>query len=308
MSRVSVFRLPVGQRIEPGSVAGYYIDLSTKAEAPRWPPAWFPFPGFHRFIAMGQWGLGCYERYAAGEGDEWLAGAVEAAQYLVEAQDSGGEWPEPKDYPHTFRMRGPWLSGMAQGHCASLLVRVHRETGSSSFARAARLGLRPLARPTAAGGVEASLDEGTFPEEYPTKPPSFVLNGAIYAVWGVYDVWRGLDNSEAGETFEATVETLAANIDRWDLGYWSRYDLYPHPGVTNIASASYHALHINQLRALHRIAPRSELSGAAARFEQYAASPANRALAFTHKALFRLVVPRNHLLARRLPWTHGPHG
>ena len=35
MSKVSVFRLPVGQHIVPGGVAGYYIDLRSKAETAR---------------------------------------------------------------------------------------------------------------------------------------------------------------------------------------------------------------------------------------------------------------------------------
>ena len=307
MSKVSVFHLPVGQHIEPGRVAGYYIDLRSKAEAPSWPPDWFPFPGFHRYIAIGQWGLGCFERYVAGEGEQWLAPVVDAAKHLVESQDDDGGWPEPEDYPHTLRMRGPWLSGMAQGHCVSLLVRAHREDPSEAFAAAARAGLRPLTVPTAAGGVEARLDGGTFPEEYPTDPPSFVLNGAIYAVWGAYDVWRGLDDDDAGELFSAMVETLAANIRRYDLGYWSRYDLYPHPGFVNVASSSYHTLHINQLQALNRLAPHPELADAAARFERYQESRLNRTRAFVHKGFFRLVVPRNHLLAGRLPWLHGYH-
>jgi heparosan-N-sulfate-glucuronate 5-epimerase len=307
MSKVSVFSLPVGQHIDPGGVAGYYIDLRSKAETASWPPDWFPFPGFHRYIAIGQWGLGCFERFIAGEGEEWLAAAVDAAQHLVSAQDRDGAWPEPCDYPHTLRMRGPWLSGMAQGHCVSLLMRAHREAPSSKFAEAARLGLRPLSRPTAAGGVEARLDGGPFPEEYPTDPPSFVLNGAIYAVWGLYDVWRGLDDAEAGRQFAEMVATLATNIHRWDLGYWSRYDLYPHPGFVNVASSSYHALHINQLQGLNRIAPHPELASAAARFERYARSRLNRRRAFVHKGLFRLIVPRNHLLAGRLPWVHQMH-
>jgi heparosan-N-sulfate-glucuronate 5-epimerase len=307
MSKVSIFHLPVGQHIDPERVAGYYIDLRSKAETPTWPPAWFPFPGFHRYIAIGQWGLGCFERFVAGEGEEWLAPVVDAAQHLVDVQESDGAWPEPEDYPHTLRMRGPWLSGMAQGHCVSLLVRAHREAPSQALADAARAGLRPLTVPSVAGGVEARLDGGTFPEEYPTEPPSFVLNGAIYAVWGAYDVWRGLGDDDAGELFRAMVETLTSNIRRYDLGYWSRYDLYPHPGFINVASSSYHALHINQLQALNLLAPHPELADAAARFESYRESRFNRVRAFAHKGFFRLVVPRNHLLSGRLPWLHGYH-
>jgi hypothetical protein len=307
MGKVSVFHLPVGQHIDPDGISGYYIDLRSKAEEPRWPPNWFPFPGFHRYIAIGQWGLGCFERYVAGEGDRWLVAALQSAKHLVEVQESDGAWPEPCDYPHTLRMKGPWISGMAQGHCISLLVRAHSEAPSAELARAAHLGLRPLTRPTAAGGVEARLDGGPFPEEYPTKPPSFVLNGAIYAIWGVYDLWRGLDDSAGGTLFGEMIETLARNIQRWDLGYWSRYDLYPYPVFVNVASPSYHTLHIHQLQALQRIAPRAEFADTAARFERYAANGLHRRRAFAHKGLFRLVVPRNHLLAGRLPWLRDSH-
>jgi hypothetical protein len=134
-----------------------------------------------------------------------------------------------------------------------------------------------------------------------------VLNGGIYAVWGLYDVWRGLDDADAGQLFNEMVDTLAANIHRWDLGYWSRYDLYRHPGFINVASSSYHALHINQLSALNQMAARPELARAAERFKRYAASRINPRRAFVHKGLFRLVVPRNHVLAARLPWLHREH-
>src|SRR5206468_3701274 len=122
-----------------------------------------------------------------------------------------------------------------------------------------------------------------------------------------YDVWRGLDDADAEQRFGQIVETLASNIHRWDLGYWSRYDLYPHPGFVNVASPSYHVLHINQLRVLNRIAPNAELAAVAERFEGYQAKRVNRIRAFVHKGLFRVVVPRNHVLAGRLPWLHGYH-
>jgi hypothetical protein len=309
---VSSFRLPVGSHVEPGSVRGYYIDLREKAEVAGWPPPWFPFPGYHRYIALGQWGLAAVERHVAGEPGDWLEAAVRGGEYLVSEQIGGGAragaWVEPESYPHTFRMRGPWLSAMAQGLCVSLLVRLHLQTGRDEFAEAAARGLAPLDVPTAEGGALALLDGRPFPEEYPTTPASYVLNGAIYALWGVYDVAVGLDDERAQGAFAAYVDTLALNIGRWDSGYWSLYDLYRHPGVRNIASLSYHTLHINQLRALHELAPREELALAADRFEGYSARRTARMRALAHKVAFRLVVPRNRVIGHRLPWLHPEHG
>ena len=303
------FLLGVGRHIEPGAVRGYYIDLSVKASTPRWPPYWPEGPGEHLYVDVAQRGLGCYERYLTGDGDEWLAGALDFADRLVRQQQRGGRhdggWVHRVPFPHTFELRPPWLSSMAQGEGASLLVRAHRETGDDRFAEAALRALAPLSVSSDEGGVAAWLDGGWFPEEFPTQPPSFVLNGAIFTVWGLYDVATGLGDGGARSAFEGGLETLAATIERWDTGYWSRYDLFPHP-LLNVASSAYHALHVNQLRAMETVAPRDELRSARERFEGYAASPLNRARAFARKALFRLVVPRSERAQRWLPWARTP--
>lgn len=282
---------------------GYPIDLREKAPSCDWPPRWLEVPGSHRFIRIAQWGLGAYERYLAGDGDHWLSALEPAGRYLLSSQVRSGPqtggWLEPLGSVYTFRVPGPWLSGMAQGECASLLIRLYLETSREEFARAAADALRPLTLSTSRGGVQADLSGHGFPEEYPTARPSFVLNGAIFAIWGLHDVWRGLGDDRAAEAFQAATEMLVESLPRWDLGYWSRYDLYPHPGVSNVASFSYHRLHINQLRAYHRLEPRPEFADMAARFEDYGARRANQVRAFMHKACFRVIVPRGPRLGAR---------
>ena len=89
-------RLPVGRHVASGAVRGYYIDFREKTTEATWPPEWFPWPGFHRFMGISQWGLGCYERYLSEEGEEWLAAALDAGQFIADAQGPTGAWPEPK--------------------------------------------------------------------------------------------------------------------------------------------------------------------------------------------------------------------
>jgi hypothetical protein len=300
-SSASTFSLPIGEHFDADGVRGYYIDLRVKAPT----PIWRPDRGLLHVVAA-QRGLGCFERYIAGEGDVWLRGARECADSLVECQhldgpQAGGllHW---RPLGHTFVLRPPWISAMAQGEAASLLVRVFGATGEERYADAARRALAPLEVDAPAGGARARLDGMWFPEEYPTEPPSFVLNGAIFALWGVRDVGVGLADARARAAFAAALDGLAENVHRWDLGYWSRYDLFPHP-VVNVASSFYHDLHINQLRALSRLAPLSGLAETADRWAGYAASSPCRLRAFANKALFRLLVPRNRSLAKRVPWS-----
>src|SRR5690348_6475686 len=76
-----------------------------------------------------QYGLGSYERYLAGEGDQWLEAALATARHMLSIQSDDGAWRELEDYPHTFPLRGPWVSGITQGQGASLLVRMHLASG-----------------------------------------------------------------------------------------------------------------------------------------------------------------------------------
>jgi heparosan-N-sulfate-glucuronate 5-epimerase len=305
-SSVASFSLPAGAHVTPGAVRGYYIDMRIKAETPEWPPHGMSPPELRLHVATAQWGLGAYERYLAGDGQAWLVAALSCADELLGQQQASGAlaggWVHTRPFPHTFPLRPPWLSAMSQGEGASLMVRMHAETGEQRYAQAARQALLPYQLDSSDGGVRAMLAGRPFPEEYPTSPPSFVLNGGIFAIWGLHDVGVGLGEPQALAAFERAVDTLAANLHRWDLGYWSRYDLFPHP-VPNVASSFYHDLHIKQLRMTNLLAPRPELADAAERWAGYTDSSMNRSRAFAGKALFRVLVPRSSAVARRLPWS-----
>jgi heparosan-N-sulfate-glucuronate 5-epimerase len=304
-SSARTFAPPIGSFVHPGELGGYFIDFTAKAPEPRWPPPWLPEPEKLIHVAAAQWGLGCYERFLNGEGDEWLSAMIAAADHLLEQQEQGGTldgaWPHRVAMPHTYRLTPPWLSAMAQGEGASVLVRAHLRTGEERYADGALRALRLLAVPTPDGGVRAPLGDGYFLEEYPTEPPSLVLNGGIFALWGYYDVAIALGDAHARDEFEVGVDTLAANLWRWDTGRWSLYDLFPHP-APNIASSAYHLLHTTQLRAMRLVAPREEFEATADRFDYYASSRLRRFDAFARKVAFRLVVPRNSLLAHRTPF------
>jgi hypothetical protein len=293
----------VGPALDPDGVRGYPIDLRVKAQSSD--PAMLDGPPLRsQYVAVAQYGLACYERWLAGEGETWLAAASRVGRYLVRHQHDDGSWLNPLSLGHTFPFTAPWRCGMAQGEAASLLVRLYLETHEQEFADAARRALDPLSRPTDQGGVCAWLDGAPWPEEYPTQTPSFVLNGAIFAWWGLRDVAVGLSDEVAQKAFEQGTASLAANLHRFDTGAWSLYCLYPHP-VPHVASSFYHRLHINQLTAMDVLAPRAEIAAVRDRWAAYFESAALRRRATARKVLHRLVVPRNRLLGPRLPWTRA---
>jgi heparosan-N-sulfate-glucuronate 5-epimerase len=300
-SSAKSFFLPVGEHFAADTVRGYYIDMRVKTNLPKSHPG---EASLH--VGVTQAGLGCFERYLCGEGEAWFDAAREYAAQLVSCQQSDGPlaggFIHRAPLKHTYVLRPPWISAMAQGQGASLLIRIFQETGEQHLAESARRALQPLRVDVDEGGVSAMLDGGRFPQEYPTQPPSHVLNGGIFAIWGLYDVGVALSDAPLRAEFDSALDTLVKNLHRWDVGHWSRYDLFPHPTI-NVASSFYHDLHINQLRAMHQIAPRDQLADASERWARYATLPAYRWRALAHKAFFRLLVPRNPWLADRLPWS-----
>ena len=302
-SSARTFFLPVGNHIDPEDVRGYPIDLRVKADSPRGLSPQLLRPG-SLHVGITQYGLGCYERWLAGEGSQWLEAAVSVGRYLVKIQEPDGSWLHREPFPHTFTLQPPWASGITQGQGASLLLRLYAQTGDAELPAAARRALSPLFTLQSEGGVCGGLAGLPWPEEYPTTPQSHVLNGAIFALWGIRDVGLALRDDEAREQFERGLHSLATNLHRFDTGSWSLYSLFPHP-ISNRASSFYHDLHVNQLTAMQLLAPRPEFEQTRDRWAGYARSRYARAKAFAWKAGFRILVPRNRLLARTAPWTRG---
>jgi heparosan-N-sulfate-glucuronate 5-epimerase len=302
-SSAKSFFLPVGDQIDPDGVRGYPIDLSVKADV-----AWELTRDLHGpgslHVGITQYGLGCYERWLAGQGSDWLQSALAAGRHLITIQEPDGAWMHSEPFPHTFPLPAPWASGITQGQGASLLVRLHGQTGEPELASAAKLALAPLFTPQADGGVRGELGGLAWPEEYPTTPQSHVLNGAIFALWGMRDVALGLDDEHVRGEFEQGIDSLAANLHRYDTGNWSLYSLFPHP-IHNRASSFYHDLVVNQLTAMQQLAPRPEFESTRRRWADYAGSRYARTKAFVWKAAFRVLVPRNRVFARTAPWTRA---
>ncbi|MCK4794653.1 MAG: hypothetical protein KAV87_63570, partial [Desulfobacteraceae bacterium] len=139
------------------------------------------------------------------------------------------------------------------------------------------------------GGVTNTDEEGhIWFEEYIVFPPTHILNGFIWASWGVYDYFLATGESIAEELFRQAIQTLIANLRRYDVGFWS---LYEQSGtrLRMLASPFYHQLHIVQLKVLYRLTKEDVFREYALRWERYGQSRIKRTVAFAHKAMFKLL-------------------
>jgi len=167
-------------------------------------------------------------------------------------------------------------------------LRAYRETANSKYQESARLAMEALQAPTDRGGVTfTDAHEDIWLEEYIVDPPTHILNGFLWALWGIYDHWLATQDVASYTLFKRATATLVRNLHAYDLGFWS---LYEQSGtrLKMIASPFYHRLHIVQLRILHRMTGEDEFARVADRWESYTLSRMRRTRALVYKGAFKL--------------------
>lgn len=198
---------------------------------------------YHPIVII-QYGLGAYNLYL--EGDEVLKEeCIKMANWLctnfVSHPSGFYYWPYQFDLK-AHHILAPWYSGMAQGQSLSLLSRAHKLTGDSKYLEIANQVIPSLTQELSVGGCSTFEKKGKFIQELATEPPTYILNGALYAIIGLieFDQNKGIYTALIKELLQVVDE----NIHQYDLGFWSRYSL----GYRfNLADDYYHEIHIKQL-------------------------------------------------------------
>jgi len=294
----------------PGELGEYYMFFSEKADyRGAYDAAGIPLLNYRGHIglqfnpiAIAQYGLGNYNLFCR-TGDrsrrqKFLLIADWLCTHLEQNSHGLAVWNHHFNWEYRDTLKAPWYSALAQGQGISVLVRAHKDSGDARYLDAASRALAVFSRPVNAGGVAFTDNHGDlWFEEYIVNPPTHILNGFIWAAWGVYDYFLATKDSapkdspardnSAQELFTRAVKTLVNNLDRYDLGFWS---LYEQSGtrLPMVASPFYHQLHIVQLRIMYSLTGEDVFARVADRWENYRRGRANRARALCYKSLFKL--------------------
>ena len=284
----------------PGELGEYYMSFAEKVDYQgAYDSAGIPLLDYrgkigrqYNPIAIAQYGLGNYNLFCrsgeAARRDKFFLTADWLCRRLERNPRGLSVWNHHFDWEYRDTLRAPWYSALAQGQGISLLVRAHKESKSALYLDAAKLALAAFFTPVSEGGVAFTDDRGDlWFEEYIVSPPTHILNGFIWAAWGVYDYFLATQDHSAHGLFARAVQTLLRNLDRYDLGFWS---LYEQSGtrLPMVASPFYHRLHIVQLRVMHRLTGEEKFARVAERWEDYTRSRGNRTRALCYKSAFKL--------------------
>jgi len=244
-------------------------------------------------IAIAQWGLGNFNLHRRTGEPERAARYLRAADWLLrnlKPNDRGVlVWRHEFDWEYRDTLKAGWYSALAQGQGVSLLCRAHRETGRDAYLEAARAAFHALTVNVADGGVRLpDGPDGAWLEETIVDPPTHILNGFLWAMWGVHDYAVTSGERTAEELLGACARTLRRHVASFDCGFWS---LYEQSGtrLQMLASPFYHSLHISQLSITARLLGLPELEEWSRRWRAYADDPQCRRRALVQKALFKLL-------------------
>ncbi len=280
----------LGKVFEPNKLSGYFNDLTGKilwtgeVDADGVPVNTlsngrkFQFP-----ILITQKALGHWDRWLAEKDDKDKQQFLILCDWLLDHQDESGGWDTWQAY------LGPQYSkysAMTQGQGLSVLSRALKLTNDSRFQQAAEKAFDLFLIGAEKGGVTYFEADAVFLEEAPSQPRNTVLNGWIFALFGLYDYNLAVDQARAGELFERSIDTLAQHLAGYDSGYWSYYDSQKH-----ISSRFYHRLHISQLEALSLISENPVFEEYHQRWTSFEDGFINRTRAFAVKAFQKLKEP-----------------
>ena len=267
----------IGKRYSIDKVEGYYNDLTQKVllrNEDELVPLSYVDTGEAIFFSIGifQFGLGAYDLYLINKNDAYRKKVLACADWAVNNQEVNGGWEtfsyENSEHPY---------SSMAQGEGISLLVRAYGLTNEEKYKNAADKAKDFMLRPVEKGGTTVYKSGNIYFYECTYDP--LILNGWIFSLWGVFDYMKAFPDDSIKEIYDKSVQTIARMLPKFDIGYWSKYEL-----GKRISSPFYHKLHISQLQVMYKLTGEKNFIEYANKFSSYYKNWFYRKIAFVIKA------------------------
>ena len=169
--------------------------------------------------------------------------------------------------------RSPWKSALTQGLALSLLLRAYHLVKSEEVSKLAERVANSMKTSTREGGFLYIDENGDYWYQEYMGNFGYVLNGFIFAMWGVYDYYLYSNDKEYKVIFDKCLDTLRKNLRRYDwrmgIAKWTVYDLKNRNPVT----LGYQKLHVSLLKDLYMITQEEFLLDYANRWESYITQP-----------------------------------
>ena len=141
-------------------------------------------------------------------------------------------------HPGVPALRAPWYSGLAQASAFGALLAVNRVTGDSGWLQYARETFAQFLVPIEKGGTTSRKAGRLWFEEYPTSPPTTVLNGHLEAIIGLDNWYRASGDRRASALRDEALDDLQSMLAASEVpvpgGTLSSYELLRGRGAASL--------------------------------------------------------------------------
>lgn len=228
-------------------------------------------------VTISLYGLELISKYYKEKQKKYYKGFINVCDYLLRTQAESGCWYVNYDYHYGVKEAGvckaPWVSALSQGWGISCLVRAFYLTNESKYLDSAIKALKPFLKDVEEGGVRKKIfNRFIMYQEYPTEKPTHILNGFMFSLLGIYDLYKATDLDYVKNLYDIGIDTLTNTVSMYDLGNVSSYDL-THlliPGNASKFHYGYHLTHVKELSAINSIIKSDIISKVMYRWLSYA--------------------------------------
>jgi len=279
---------------KPLEVGNYYLDFSSKAFYPQqFSSDGIPLFNYKTYlnteqpVVIAQYALGLLSLLAKenfnhpGLEKKYL----NVADWFVKNKQpfkEGIGWYIKILHPN-YGLNAPWISAMAQGEAISVLTRAAKISKNDLYENVAIKALVPFEYKVSSGGIVNHFNSIPVYEEAPSTPKTMaVLNGFIFSLFGLYDLYLLNKNKKAYSLFNNGIDSLIKLIPYYDFKYWTNYFLYEYP-QQYYSSFTYHVLVTEQLKVLYILTGEHILNLYAKKWESYSKSFIKKSIALIHK-------------------------
>jgi hypothetical protein len=245
-------------------------------------------------IAISQWSLGNYNLWKKKNDKDAFRKFLLGADWLLNNYSKNKfnqyVWVHTFNWVYKEELVSPWYSGLAQGQGLSVLCRAYTETGNNQYLKLSKKIYNSFLEDVYNGGVTfKDKNNNIWIEEYiMKKKPTHILNGFIWGLWGIYDYWLITNDNKVYQLFKQYVKTIKENLQRYDIGYWSLYELSDLK-IKMRASRFYHKLHIVQLNILSEMSKEKVFGEVAKKWSSYEDKKLNILKTTLMKIIFKIL-------------------
>lgn len=276
----------VGKYYQKDSIKGYYNNLTEKVtKVPELLcndelPLLVLEGGKEVVFPVGifQYGLGAFDLYISTKKELYLEKFLQCADWAIQNQDEKGRW---NNFSHIFP-KTPY-GAMAQGEAASLLIRAYITTGNETYLYSAKKGIDYMLLPMIKGGTTEYINNDVILREFTNQ--ATVLNGWIFAWWGLYDYVLINNNDEYyQDLLNKSLDSIIQYLPKFKNRYWSIYSL-----DGKITSPFYHNLHIAQMEAMYDLTKKKIFKDYADKWKKQQKNAFCVSIAFIKKAYQKII-------------------